>query len=224
MTVGGKVVWIVALVLVAILGFVAYQWFQEYDAKIRAEATTTVMENRVNVNMQDIDQAKKEFETATADRERIIQTLQQELAMIEAQRAVVPAPQQFVVDASKLIPNLPAPLKVQDVPATGDRPATQEVVIPREDLAALHNYRLDCEEKGIRLDACEQSASNDAAKILSLNTQAVKAQDNYDLMEKDRNNWRNTAKGGTVMKRALTAGKWIVIGGAVGYVASRAVH
>jgi hypothetical protein len=219
-----KAMMAVAVLLLVVVAFVAYQWLQEHDAKIKSDAKSTAIQNTITVNAQAISDARKDFADAAADQKRTIQTLQQQLVIIQSQRAAVPTPQQFVLDASKLIPNLPAPLKVQEVPATAGHPAEQEVVIPKQDLQALHNYKLDCDEKAARLTACQQNASDDGTKILALTAELTKTDDDYQLMTKDRDGWRNTARGGTLWHRTISAGKWVLVGSVVGYAASRAAH
>lgn len=202
-----KIKMIGALALVLLLAFVGYEWLQEHDARLKAESVQATQKLV-------FAEAQQKIDAANADKAQVAAALARSTADLEAQKKQPIAPAQFVVDLNKLIPNMPAPATVVQTAATATTPATETVQIPAADLQAIKAYKLECDETGARLNACQLSTAADAERFDAQATQ-LKA------TETERDTWKATAKGGTFWHRALTAGKWIVIGGAVGYLAGK---
>ena len=187
----------VVLGLAIVLG--GYEWLQEHDARLKAEASTAA-------EQKTIDQAKTD--TAT-----IQKTLAGQLQTLEAQRSQPATPQQIVIDASKFIPNLPQPLQVITPPPTQtivdgkteEVPSAPVVQIPTADLAAIQAGAVTCQEDAANLTACTLTAADTAIELKATTAQ--------------RDTWEKTAKGGSWLHKTLNAAKWIVVGAGVGYVA-----
>jgi hypothetical protein len=197
--------WIIGIAVVlaaaALLG--GYGLLEEHSARLKAETASAVQQKTV-------DQAKADAAATAA-------SLKETLAGLEAQRAKPATPQQIIIDGSKLIPNLPQPVVIQDSrdqgagvrdqksPALPDAPKPeQQLVIPAADFQAIHNAEITCQESAAKLNACNLTAAD--------------VQTELKATAAERNEWKTAAKGGTWLHRALTAAKWVGIGAAAGYV------
>jgi hypothetical protein len=202
-----KLIALAALALMIAAGVVGAIALREHDARTRAEANDTAQRQVIAEAQKQIDSAKAQQAATAAD-------LQRKLDVIAAQRQTVPTPQQFVLDVSKLMPALPKPVEVKDVAATATTPATQELVIPKEDIPAFQNYKLDCNEKSARLDACTLNTA-------SLNTQLTATQTQLTATEKQRDSWKAAAKGGTLLQRLKQKSKCLALSAATSYLGAR---
>lgn len=172
----------------------------EHDARINAQANQAAQQKIA-------DGLQKQFDQSKADIAKNNEDLKQQLAVIAAQRQVVPTPSQFVVDVSKLIPSLPQPLQVKDVPATATAPATQQIVAPKEDIAALQKYTLDCDEATAKLNACTLNTA-------ALETQVTATQGQLAATAKERDGWKKAAGQGSFLSSVATGAKHSGCGGA----------
>jgi hypothetical protein len=194
-----KITLVLALALLVLLGFAVYGWFSEHDARLRAELTSA--------------RAQKDIDSLKAQQQQNGETLRQQLAVLELEKTKPATPQQIVLDASHLIPALPAPLEVQTKPvneALPDGPKVQQVVIPTADLSAVRDYGIACEETADKLAACTADDA-DLKKELALTGQ-------------QRDAWKKAASGGSIWHRAATAAKWMLAGAIAGYVVERTRH
>ena len=194
----------VVLGLAIVLG--GYEWLQDHDARLKAESTQTAQQ-------QVIATAQKSIEQAKADEEQTVSSLQAQLAAIASQRTVVVTPTQAAAVANTL-PNLPAQVQVQQVPATPTAPATQQIVIPQADIPAFQAYKLDCDESSAKLTACSLNAAS-AAVIQQATTNQLAA------VTKERDTWEATAKGGTFWQRFRHDAIQIGVTAGVAYAAGR---
>jgi len=192
------VIGILAILLIAVAVF---SWMQEHDARLQAEAQTAAQQKTIN--------------QAAKDAQSVQQNLDAQLKTIETQRQVPATAPQIVIDAAKLFPGLPAPLQVVQPPPvqqtvngkTEEVPSAPVVQIPQVDFATLQAGAITCQENSAKLDACTQTQADNAVQLKETTAQ--------------RDEWEKTAKGGTWMHRTLTAAKWVVIGGVIGYVAGK---
>ena len=178
--------------------FGGHGWLQEHDARLKAESQTS-------------------------QQQRLIEGLQHQQAMNQQALAVKlsvlkqarsrPATAAQIVDAARLLPNLPKPLEVKSVPdnpglPTG--PATQTVTIPEVDFKGIRDAQLTCDENGVKLNACESSQQNTSQQL--------------KLTEAQRDEWKTTAKGGSIWHRMIGAAKWFAIGAGSGAVVYAVAH
>jgi len=194
----------VVLGLAIVLG--GYEWLQDHDARLKAESTQTAQQ-------QVIATAQKSIEQAKADEEQTVSSLQAQLAAIASQRTVVVTPPQAAAVANTL-PNLPAQVQVQQIPATPTAPATQQIVIPQADIPAFQAYKLDCDASSAKLTACSLNAAS-AAVIQQATTNQLAA------VTKERDTWEATAKGGTFWQRFRHDAIQIGVTAGVAYAAGR---
>jgi hypothetical protein len=194
----------VVLGLAIVLG--GYEWLQDHDARLKAESTQTAQQ-------QVIATAQKSIEQAKADEEQTVSSLQAQLAAIASQRTVVVTPPQAAAVANTL-PNLPAQVQVQQVPATPTAPASQQIVIPQADIPAFQAYKLDCDESSAKLTACTLNAASAAVIQTSTDTKLA-------AVTKERDTWEATAKGGTFWQRFKHDAIQICVTAGVAYAAGR---
>ena len=187
--------------LVLLLGAAAYQIHKQDKAIAAAQAATDARADQIKVDQKTVE-AAVQHQAQTAD------LLKTALATIDKERKVPVTPQQAAAIANSL-PNLPAPVHVQQVPATPTTPATQQIVIPQADIPAFQKYKLDCDESNARLLACSKDSVDFKAEL-----EATKQQ--FDLMTADRNNWKTVAEGGTFWHKVGVASKHIGCGAAGG--------
>lgn len=190
---------LIGVLLAAAFAFVGYEWLQQHDALVKAEATAAAQQKT-------IDQAKSDAATAQ-------QTLAAQLRVLQVQGQQPATAPQIVIDASKLIPNLPQPLQVVTPPPaqqtvdgkTEELPSAPVVQIPQVDFAAVQANAIACQENADKLAAC-------TTELADMNTE-------LRATTQQRDEFKAAAKGGNWLHRTLTAVKWIAIGGAVGYTA-----
>ena len=194
----------VVLGLAIVLG--GYEWLQEHDARLKAESTQVAQQQVIATAQKSIDQAK-------ADQAQTASDLKTQLAAIASQRTIVVTPQQAAAVANTL-PNLPAHVQVQQIPATPTAPASQQIVIPQADIPAFQAYKLDCDESSAKLTACSLNAAS-AAVIQQATTSQLAA------VTKERDTWEATAKGGTFWQRFRHDAIQIGVTAGVAYAAGR---
>ena len=196
MTAGHKITLGLALLLAGGLALAGYGWFGEHGARLRAETKSASAQ-------KDIDALKTQQQTADK--------LKQQIAALEREKTQPATQQQFVLDASHLMPALPKPLEVQSVPVNAqlpDGPKTQQVVIPAADLEAVRDFSVNCQETADKLEACTKDEADLKQKLA--------------LTGRQRDEWEKAAKGGSVWHRTVTAGKWLLVGAVAGYAVERA--
>jgi len=194
----------VVLGLAIVLG--GYEWLQEHDARLKAESTQVAQQQVIATAQKSIDQAK-------ADQAQTASDLKTQLAAIASQRTIVVTPQQAAAVANTL-PNLPAQVQVQQVPATPTAPATQQIVIPQADIPAFQAYKLDCDASSAKLTACSLNAAS--AAVIQQGTASQLA-----AVTKERDTWEATAKGGTFWQRFKHDAIQIGVTAGVAYAAGR---
>lgn len=196
----------IGILLIVFVTLGGCAWLAEHDAKLKAEAQSSVQQ-------KGIDAAKSDAAQTAAQ-------LKQTLAALESQKSQPATPQQIILDTSKLIP-LPQPITIQTAPqpAVGNGPAqpgnpvpaktsdAKQIVIPEADFQAIQNAEIGCQENSAKLGACALTSADLQAEL-----KATEAQ---------RDTWEKTAKGGSWLHKTLTAAKWIGIGVATGYVTGK---
>ena len=194
----------VVLGLAIMLG--GYEWLQEHDARLKAESVQTAQAQVIATAQKSIDQAK-------ADQAQTASDLKSQLAVIASQRTIVVTPERAAAIANTL-PNLPAQVQVQQVPATPTAPATQQIVIPQVDITAFQAYKFDCDESKAKLTACTLNAASAAIIQQGIANQLA-------AVTKERDTWEATAKGGTFWHRFKHDAIQIGISAGVGYAVGR---
>ena len=192
------------LALALVLG--GYELLQEHDARLKAESMQSAQQQVIATAQKSIDQARAEQAQTASD-------LKTQLAAIASQRTIVVTPQQAAAVANTL-PNLPAQVQVQQVPATPTAPATQQIVIPQADIPAFQAYKLDCDASSAKLTACSLNAAS--AAVIQQGTASQLA-----AVTKERDTWEATAKGGTFWQRFKHDAIVITVTAGAAYAAGR---
>lgn len=201
-----KLKWIIGAVALVAIVLAGRAWMQEHDARLQAEARSTL-------DKQKADDAQAIISAATSAKAQADANLKATLASIAQQRTVVVTPQQAAAVANTL-PAMPKPVEARDVPATATAPASQEIVIPAVDIPAFQKFKLDCDANAATLNACQLNQAQD--KII-----ADESATKLKAMTDDRDSWKVTAKGGTFWHRLKHDAVQIGISAAVGYAAGR---
>jgi hypothetical protein len=180
-----------SVLLAGFLVFAGYGWFQEHDARLKADAAAGQQQQQIDVLKQ--QQAADEG------------ALKQKLAAIDKARQAPATATELATDAGTIIPNLPAPLQVTTAspdPEQPNAPPMQQVVIPTADFKAIRDQELTCEE--------------DAAKLTSCQSNQTSLEQQLTLTGQQRDEYKTAAKGGSLWHRALGAAKWFTIGAGTG--------
>jgi hypothetical protein len=196
----------IGVVLALAIALGGYEWLQEHDARLKAEGVQSSQQAVIATAQKSIDQAKAEQAQTASD-------LKTQLAAIASQRTIVVTPQQAAAVANTL-PNLPAQVQVQQVPATATAPASQQIVIPQADIPAFQTYKLNCDESSAKLTACTLNAAS--AAVIQQGTASQLA-----AVTKERDTWEAMAKGGTFWQRFKHDAIVITVTAGAAYAAGR---
>jgi len=200
-----KLGWIVTAVIAAALIFGAHEWLQEHDARIKAEATVAAAQTQIQTDK--VSEAKVQTDLAAR------------LSTLEAAKKQPATPQQIVISAAKLFPNLAQPLQVVTPPPTQqvvngkptEVPSAPVVQIPAVDLKALQDYAINCEENSAKLSACTLTQATTADELKATTAQ--------------RDAYKTALKGGTFWQRfrhdAKIIGITAVVAGGTAYALGR---
>ena len=192
----------IALGMFVLLAVFAFYYKQQGDVAIaKAQAKTDAVQAVLEQSKTIFDTAQKAITQANVDKEQIQKDYNARIAQIERERQTVMSPQQFAAGVSALLPNLPQSVQVQNVPATATSPATQQIIIPQVDIPAFQTYKAVCDETSAKLTKCTQDANENSVILDKTKVQLATRTDDLAVMTKDRDDWRNTAKGGTFWHR-----------------------
>ena len=192
-----KLGWIVTAVVAAALSFGAH----EHDARIKAEATAAAAQTQIQTDK--VSEAKVQTDLAAR------------LSVLEKAKSQPATPQQIVISASKLFPNLPQPLQVVTPLPTQqvvngkqeEVPSAPVVQVPAVDLKTLQAYAINCEENNAKLSACALTQATTADELKATTIQ--------------RDAYKTELKGGTFWQRfrhdAKTIGITAVVAGGTAY-------
>lgn len=190
-----KILTVACILLLIGAAFFGYQWLQEHDAKIRAEAQSKADEA---ANAKLVEQQK-----VFADQlSQIRKDTDEKIANNNKQFSQAQSPQQFAALIAQIMGLKQTPIIVNPQP-TAENPHPAPVIeLPDTPQAKL--YFQECEE-------CKINLAN-AAKTATISDANLKVeQEKLKNMTDDRDNWKNTANGGTWKKRAVKRGEAFLI-------------
>jgi hypothetical protein len=183
---------VLTVTLSILLAIAGNAWMKEHDTRLKVESKAS--------------EQQRDIQNLQQQREQVQAALSRQLAALEQEKKRPVTAPQFVVDTAKLIPNLPKPLEVRNVPQNPgipDAPRVQEVVVPAEDLRVIRDAQVTCEEKSLRLATCESQESS--------------LKEQLRITETQRDEWKTAARGGSRWHRTLVTAKWFAIGAGAGY-------
>jgi hypothetical protein len=216
-------VWIAVLAAVVALG--GYEWVQEHDARLKAEASAAAQQKSIDAAKSDSaakDQQIKDRDAVSARQQDLIarqadaiKSTAQAVAEIQKFQAAAgaakpgnAAAQPFgpvtVAQRSDLTPEQQA--KLPDAPSYSVFTQAQSIQLAQAQLA--------CSAAQVALGTCQKD-------LIDANGKLADAQIALKQTVAQRDEYHTALKGGTWLHRTVTAAKWIVIGGAVGYAAAR---
>ena len=183
--------------------FGATTWLQEHDDRLRAQSDAAAAKK---VFDQAADQMKLHID---ADKARDEATAKQ-LDAMQKLAAQIQTPAQIAAWLPKQVPGLPQPITLTLPPATAQNPQPDaQASIPQADLPVLRDVVENCRENSVKLSTCQadQASKQEQLRIAGEQLSAV---------ERERDAYKAAANGGTFWLRAKRAGKWLVVGAAVG--------
>lgn len=187
MTTREKLITAAAIFLLLLVVFFAYE-------KKTSDLALAKSESEKVAQVQVIESNAKVIEASRQDQVHTAAVLDAALATINHQRTIIVTPQQAAQALPSIVPNLPTPVQIQNVPATPTAPATQNLIIPQADIPAFQAYKLNCDESNARLLACVKDKED-------LQTQLTATAAQFHAEELSAASWEATAKGGTFWHR-----------------------
>jgi hypothetical protein len=193
MTISHKVTAIVAGIIFVLGAIFLYGYVQEQKARAAFEAEAKVRQEEQAKSADQIKALQRQMENA--------------LSALEAQKqTVIRQPQQAPQIIREFLPTS-TPIQ-QTVPVTKEMlPETPVAVLTKQNELDLAQYALTCKQCDVERESLKSQAV-EKDKIILSQTEELKAA-------------KTAVKGGTKKQRFVTALKWIVVGGAIGYAAHR---
>ena len=190
----------VAIVASGVAGVRA--WVTEHDLRVHAESVeATQKQLQAGYQKQVNDLAK-----AVADRDASYQR-QVDVLTQKFQQAVTPEQVSRILTSAM---QLKTPIQITALPPTPQSTTpTPIAAVAETDLPQMKVYVEACEECKLERDKLIGDANDRVA-------QAVLAQKQIESLKTERDTWKLTAKGGTLLQRVKKAAKWWAIGAAVG--------
>lgn len=205
---------LVALAIFIACGIVfAHALRSEHQARAAAESDVKVQQSKIQAANEQIAQLQSE------DKIRDAQTAAQ-IQAAEAKAAAAKTPQQIAtyLTSQLKLAGAPAPVTIETPAPTKDDPSPAAVAtIPAIDLPFLRDQVSKCQAAALQ-------ASGSQADLTSCQQQLKDAGEKLSATEKERDDWKTAAKGGTWAKRIKSGAIKVGIGIAIGVAADRAAH
>jgi hypothetical protein len=193
---------VLALAACAVLGGA---WLGAREEAIRAKATVDA-QNQVIATAE-----KRDKDLVAAETERDKATAAN-VAALQAAAARQTTPAEIAAWLPKQL-STPQPITFTIPAPTAAIPVPNAVAsIPQADLPALRDEVSQCQVCGVRLATAQSDLSSRDARL-------VDAGEKLSAMTKERDTWKDAAKGGGFWSRVKRSAKWLVIGIGVGAVA-----
>jgi FtsZ-binding cell division protein ZapB len=207
MTLRVKLELFAGLIVVVLLVIGAHEWIAEREARIKAEAVVTAQAQVQQQVAQQITALQKQMADQDAAYQAQVKTLAGKFA-----NAVTPA--QLAQLSSQLM-GLRVPVQVLTPTPTADNPHPSPVAeIPQVDFPQAKAYIQDCEQ-------CKLDRTKLTADAATRQQEAVLAQKQIDSLKTENSALQVAVKGGTVWQRVGKAAKYLLIGGAIGFIAAK---
>lgn len=183
----------------------------EHDAHVREQAVAAATQTAQDAYQKQLASLSADFDAKLKARDAIHQ---QELETLDKKFSNAATPVQVAQLVSQLM-GLKVPVQVSTPTPTADNPHPSPVVqIPEADFPQAKSYIQACE-------TCKVNLTKTQADLADRAQQAALAQKTIDSLKKERDTALVAAKGGTTFQRTIRVIKWLVIGGAFGYVAAK---
>ena len=205
-----KLLTLTTALLLALGAFFAAQWLRAHDAYLQAQA-------QIKSDQSTLAQlAKQQSDLATQLKQAQFQQ-QSQLDALHKEYAQANSPQQLAALITSVM-NLPQPIKITTPAPTPQNPTPQPVAeVPLPDAPQAKAFVQACQECQIQLSAAQKQAA-----ITVHQNDALKQQ--LALTEKERDNWKRTAQGGSWPRRAAKRAEAFAIDAAITLVAACSTH
>lgn len=185
------------VIVLIVAGVFAFEWVQEHDARIKAEAETKVQQAKIETAQQAIDDREKVYEKSIKDYADVLRSVK---TPEQAIKSYEQAPEKLI--------NVPTP--VVEYKTIADAPKVGDLVVPKADILPIFQQLNECKIAQAGISKCDLDK-----KDLITQRDAFKAQ---------ADEWQKAAKGGSKLHRTLSTLEKVGAGVVVGYGLRVATH
>jgi len=189
----------VGIGLLVTVGVVGAQYIKAREDQARAEERSKASQQLIDAltkQQQDFTQQIKDLKAQ--------QTI--DLANVQRSFSSAQTPQQTAALLAQLMGLKQPPVVFTPLPTKDDPHPTPQIELP--DAPQVKAYFQQCEECKVNYAAAQKQLVAEQGKT-------TVAEQQLDLMTKDRDNWKNTAKGGTKLQRVVKRAEHFLIDAAI---------
>ena len=199
-TTAHKIWFIILACVLFISAWIGRIAISEHNNRVRAELTTAYQAKDIKAAALTIYSLQKGIELRNAiDAKQKVKTI----TLIRT-----------VTTPAAIVAALPEVVTLPDAPTL--QPGTGSIVIPKPDAKPLFDALANCKQDSSSLVTCQQNYAaverENAEKDLQMQSETTIA-----------DTWKRTANGGSVIHRILNDAKYIAIGSAIGFTASKVI-
>lgn len=198
MTSSHKFTLIVLACVLCISSWVGHIAISEHNNKVRAELNEQNQAKDIQADAATI----RSLQAAIASRNA---TVQKEKVRTVTLIRTVQTP-------AEIVTALPKVISLPDAPVLQAK--TNSLIIPARDTKSLFDTLVNCKLESSSLFTCNRNAI-DYHKELAEQDAEIRSEKNI------ASNWKQAAKGGTIIHRVLNDAKYVAIGAGVGFIASK---
>ena len=198
----------VAIVASGVAGVRA--WVTEHDLRVHAESVEATQKQLQAGYQKQVNDLAKAVADRDAGYQRQVDVLTQKF-----QQAVTPEQVSRILTSAM---QLKTPIQITALPPTPQSTTpTPIAAVAETDLPQMKVYVEACEE-------CKLEQEKLAADADARMAQAALAQKQIESLKAERDTWKLTAKGGTLLQRVKKAAKWWAVGAGIGAAAVAVVR
>jgi hypothetical protein len=190
-----------AIVAVCLLGLGAYEWIQEHDQRIKAQAIVQAQQAAQQTFAE-------QLKTLSAQQAQFQAEQNQKLVAMQAQFAKSNTPTEIAALVAQIMGLKQTPVIVTPAPTPENPHPTPVAEVPISEAPTVKAYVQKCQECDLRLQTATEQLQA-ASQRENLMTQTAQSKD------KEIATLQVAVKGGTVLQRVGKAAKQILIGGAI---------
>ena len=210
-----KVLFGMIVLMVLAGGILGYYWVQSHGDAIRAQAQADARKEANEASQKQIDTLQQQVQ-ALQDSDKIrAEEEAKTLAAMQVAVAKVVTPQQV----AQWIPQqlvTPQPIKIDVTPPSASNPTGQVVAtMTSADLQAIRDQIETCKECGVKLAAANETITSKTAQVENTKTELTHMTAERDVVQKESDDWKRAAKGGSFVKRAAGFAEHAMVGAAV---------
>lgn len=200
MTTAHKITLVTLACVLCISAWIGDVAISEHNNKVRAELSEQNDEKDIRAASATIQSLQKSI----ADRNSVVKKQQvKTITLIKT-----------VQTPAQIVASLPKVISLPDAPIV--QKGTNNIVVSARDSKPLFDMLANCKQDSTSLVTCNENAV-DYQKELSEKDVEISSEENIIAQ------WKQAAKGGTIIHRILSNAKYIVIGAGAGFIASKAI-